>query len=176
MASTRNNFPPACPDCDGIDFAMSVGESAFMYGDGGSAVKLTASFPTWRCTSCGFTFSGSEADEAKTNAICEYLGILTPREVRGIRESYGLTQRKFAQLTDIGEATLKRWESGAYLQTLAHDNFLRLISDPQCADQLKDIQQKRSNKKFGPKVAQLSEAFRHINPYDVLPKAQKFAL
>jgi putative zinc finger/helix-turn-helix YgiT family protein len=56
-------------------------------------------------------------------------GLLAPREIREIRDKYGLSQRSMARLLGWGDITLHRYENGA-LQDAAHDSLLRLISEP----------------------------------------------
>ena len=53
------------------------------------------------------------------------------------REKLGLTQKQFANLLGVGEATISRWESGAMIQSRAMDNFLRVFfAVPQARDAL----------------------------------------
>ena len=54
--------------------------------------------------------------------------MLSPEEIKALRERLGKTQQEFAELTGIGEATISRWERGRLLQNRANDNFLRLIA------------------------------------------------
>ena len=52
--------------------------------------------------------------------------LLTPDEIRDGREKLGLTQKQFANLLGVGEATVSRWETGAQVQQRAMDRFVRL--------------------------------------------------
>jgi putative zinc finger/helix-turn-helix YgiT family protein len=52
--------------------------------------------------------------------------LLSPEEIRRSREKLGLTQKQFAALLGVGEATVSRWETGAQIQQRAMDRFLRL--------------------------------------------------
>ena len=71
--------------------------------------------------------------------VCRHLGVLTPAEVRGVREQYGMTKAAFAEATAIGEATLGRWETGAVIQNRASDFYLRLVRIPFVMGILKDL-------------------------------------
>jgi putative zinc finger/helix-turn-helix YgiT family protein len=53
-------------------------------------------------------------------------GLLAPEEIRQGREKLGLTQKQFANLLGVGEATVSRWETGAQIQQCAMDRFLRV--------------------------------------------------
>jgi DNA-binding transcriptional regulator YiaG len=67
------------------------------------------------------------AEEARHEAICRHLGILTPRQIVDLRKSYGLTRADFAALTRFGAASLARWETGSILQNAANDQLLYLL-------------------------------------------------
>jgi len=86
--------------------------------------------PVERCDNpkCGEELSGPEAARIRHEAICRALGLLTPDEIRAIREGLSLTQAEFARLTRLGEATICRWERGRLLQNPAMDRYLRLIA------------------------------------------------
>jgi len=56
-------------------------------------------------------------------------GLLSPEEIRAIREKHGLTQAAFAKLLRLGDNTVSRWEANRNVQTAAMDTLLRLIRD-----------------------------------------------
>jgi putative zinc finger/helix-turn-helix YgiT family protein len=51
---------------------------------------------------------------------------LALEEIRQGREKLALTQKQFANLLGVGEATVSRWETGAQIQQRAMDRFLRV--------------------------------------------------
>ena len=55
--------------------------------------------------------------------------IISPAEIRSMRESYGLSQRSLGALLGWGEVTIHRYESGN-LPDDAHSQVLRFIQDP----------------------------------------------
>ncbi len=55
---------------------------------------------------------------------------MTAEEVKEIRELYGLTQRSFAQLLGIGEASLARYEKGS-VPSKANANLIRAARHPE---------------------------------------------
>ena len=89
--------------------------------------------------SCEVTFLDDEAERLKHDAVCQHFGVLTPTEIRRIRESYGMTRAAFARVTGLGEATLNRWETGIMIQTLANDRYLRLLASPATMQRLKSF-------------------------------------
>ena len=115
-----------CFECD-APVRQEWRDYAFGYGVGEAATELTARVPVDVCTSCGACFLGPEAERRKHEAVCAHHGVLTPREVRSIRDRHGLSRAAFAQLTGLGEATLHRWEHGIFVQNLANDRYLRLL-------------------------------------------------
>ncbi len=129
-ATTTADLDQFCPRCDEPSVVTYRHEHAFNYGSGETAVKLHVELPVRRCTACDFQFLDHEAERIKHYAVCRHLGVLTPGEVRRIREGHGLTRAAFAQLTGLGEATLNRWENGTVIQNPANDRYLRLLGTP----------------------------------------------
>ena len=117
-----------CPSC-GSNKVTSVSEiEQFQYGDKADSVMLSASISVHHCTSCGFSFTAEDASESRHEAVCRYLGVLTPIEVLEVREHYKLSQAEFSELSKIGKASLARWESGVLIQNQANDNLLYLLT------------------------------------------------
>jgi putative zinc finger/helix-turn-helix YgiT family protein len=56
-------------------------------------------------------------------------GVVTPDEIRSMRENYGLSQRSLGALLGWGEITIHRYEN-ASLPDESHNQVLRLIQDP----------------------------------------------
>ncbi len=55
--------------------------------------------------------------------------LLSAKDIRSIRERFGLTQTVLARLLRLGNNTISRWESGRNVQTAAMDVLLRLLRD-----------------------------------------------
>lgn len=127
-----------CPSCGGSNVSSTKEVEQFRYGDKENAPTLTALVSVYHCPSCDFSFTTEEASELRQEAVCRYLGVFTPHEVRKVRERYGLTQSDFADLSRIGKASLARWESGVLVQNQANDNYLYLLSFLDNVERLKD--------------------------------------
>jgi putative zinc finger/helix-turn-helix YgiT family protein len=86
------------------------------------------------CQKCGMKIFDEERDSRNLEkAYTHYRKIhnlLSPDEIRTIREEYGLSQRALSRLLGWGEITIHRYENGA-IQDNAHDYLLRLVEDPQ---------------------------------------------
>lgn len=118
-----------CPSCDSANVIAERIIEMFPYGIGDERVTLSAAVPQYACRDCQFVFQDSEAEDLRHEAVCRHLGVLSPREIRAIRGSYG-SRTEFARLTRIGEASIGRWESGSQIQSAAMDLLLRLLAKP----------------------------------------------
>ena len=100
----------------------------------GMAAEVTRSF--FRCEKCGHEQRTIEqrdaAEKAAVEQIRERHGLLTPREIRQLREELGLTS---PQLADVCYGTprgiVAGWEKGRYLQNREADALLRSLRDPE---------------------------------------------
>jgi putative zinc finger/helix-turn-helix YgiT family protein len=139
MNEFRNNERDdviVCFDCGSSDIVKEMKQQVFQYGSGESAVDLIAKMPVYTCKTCGYQFAGPEADDARHDAVCRHLGVLTPEEIASIRESTGLSRAQFAERTRIGIASLKRWETGVLIQNAANDELIYLMSFPENVERL----------------------------------------
>lgn len=119
-----------CPSCGAGTTTRRIETDTFLYGAGADAVTLTANVPVFACESCGTNFTTSDAEDARHDAVCRHLGVLTPGEIRALRLRYGFSRSEFARLARIGEATLARWERGSLIQNAGYDQLLRLLTFP----------------------------------------------
>lgn len=118
----------ACFNCGSGNVERATQKQTFQYGSGESAVELTAEMPVYTCKDCGYQYAGPEADDARHEAVCRHLGVLTPQEIVAIRESAGLSRNQFSERTRIGIASLQRWETGALIQNAANDELIYLMA------------------------------------------------
>lgn len=159
---------PECPDCWSTDSRVQTQQHTFRYGTGVSATDLSCELPVIICNQCGAQWTGPEAEDARHEAVCRYLGRLTPDEVRGVREKYRLSQYEFSRISGLGEASLSRWETGAQIQNAASDRLLRLIDADErnfCRLQQKANAQDTGNVRFRvitvtPELRKQQAAFR----------------
>ena len=128
----------SCVNCGSSQLKRELQRQAFQYGTGDTAVKLTAEMPVYTCLSCGYQFAGPEAEDARHEAVCRYLGVLTPQEIVAIREHGALTRSQFADLTRIGIASLKPWETGLLFQNAANDELVYLMVFPDNVARLRE--------------------------------------
>jgi putative zinc finger/helix-turn-helix YgiT family protein len=116
-----------CTLCGAEAATRTVKSQQFAYRDGASNVLLVAEIPVVSCTACGETYTDVGAEEAQHEAVCRHLGRLTPAEIKELRERNGFSQAKLAEITGIGIASIKRWESGSLIQNASLDARLRSV-------------------------------------------------
>lgn len=94
--------------------------------------KYTVRTEAMVCPKCGFQVLTDEQSAAYTIAIADAYrnahGLLTTREFKAARKRLGMSQRSFAAFLRVGEASVKRWESGL-IQDEAYDQLIRLRTD-----------------------------------------------
>lgn len=120
--------PLECANCGSTNVTTSIEDDAFPYGAGADEVTLHATVPVRTCGDCGFSYTDEIGEDARHEAVCRHLGVMTPAEVRNVRERLGMSRAEFARLTGLGEASLARWESGALIQNAANDNLLYMLT------------------------------------------------
>ena len=156
-----------CPICGNSGITTSWDHIEFNYGSGDSSEGLTADVPVRRCETCDFDYLDEEAARLKHKAICRYLGVLSPDEIRRIRKGFRMTRSEFAKVTGIGEASLNRWENGLNIQTHANDRYLRLLSAR--SENMRDIKMFASS----PSSSSPKMRFRTLKITDGLLKEQE---
>lgn len=94
-----------------------------------------------KCSVCHETFATeTQEEENLRKAYDEYRRqkkLLTPSEIKQLREQYGLSQTNFSRWLGWGDITVHRYESGA-LQDSVHNETLILLHDPKNAQMLLD--------------------------------------
>jgi putative zinc finger/helix-turn-helix YgiT family protein len=158
-AENSENVGETCALCDSKAATVSIKKQQFAYRDGAKEVLLVADVPVWSCGACSEEYTAEGAEEAQHNAVCHYLGRLTPDEIRALRKRLGLTQAEFAEKTDIGIASIKRWENGTVIQNASLDAKLRALDEEQ-----------------GRKTVRRTPQFARAFPQEVLERARGFKL
>ncbi len=121
------------------------------------------------CPDCGAVIADSRVEgrniAAAYSAYRAANSLLSPEEIREIRNRYGLSLRDFSRFLGFGEQTVARYESGA-LQDEVHDGMMRLAANPEGASLLLGI---RRNQLPG-RVIEAAENFIASQP-DRRPQA-----
>lgn len=99
-------------------------------------LKFEVEDSVWVCNQCGaisippdrLKEHGRLVDEAYRRLA----GILTVEEIKAARHRLRMSQRQFAEYLGVGEASVKRWETGV-LPDKSSSDLIRLKTDPEAA-------------------------------------------
>lgn len=178
MGSRRSTPPPKaeqkkleCPLCGGESVTTFMHHHTFSYGSGESAIELNVDLPVRRCGPCDFEYLDDAAEDLQHEAVCQHFGVLSPGEIRRIRQHHGMTRARFAEVTGIGEASLNRWENGLTIQTHAYDRYLRLLTLPGIIQHLKAMVERRPSPRAGSSAGE--KRFRTLEVTDDRRKEQE---
>ena len=105
--------------------------------------SVTIQMPGWYCADSGESIHTGE-DMAVSDAALKSLKIkveklLTPDEIKRIRQKLGLTQREAGEVIGGGPNAFQKYESGEVLLSKGMSNFLRLLEKhPEDVQELKE--------------------------------------
>ena len=120
-----------CEEC-GKEVETKVITKKETYNVCGESIEVDAQILV--CAECGEELYCEQFDNITlVNAYNEYRRrhkLLTPEEIREIREKYGLSQRCFAKLLNWGDKTICRYENGS-IQDKAHNSLLLFLREPE---------------------------------------------
>lgn len=123
----NNTAEYVCPDCDSPNTNILLVKEVFEYGTPGNQVEISTYIPVHQCADCHAEFASEKASILRHEAVCRYLKLLSPSEIKLARHKAAITQERLAELSGVGKASITRWENGQNLQTRANDNLLRLL-------------------------------------------------
>lgn len=103
---------------------------------------LVFNVPVKVCDACGVIEDEVDPAEIAFQMYREKKGLQTPEQIRNIRKQYKLSQKSFAALLGMSEATINRYEGGG-IQNEAHDTAIRSCANP---DIMRDILQRRGDR------------------------------
>jgi putative zinc finger/helix-turn-helix YgiT family protein len=117
-----------CPICGADTLESRHGDFLFEPPQNISGGVITIKGATWQeCSSCEEQILSKELESALEKCRYSRLGLLTPVEIREIRNRTGLNQVEMAQLLGVGDKTYTRWETGKSLHNKSNDNLIRLV-------------------------------------------------
>ena len=103
-----------CPECMGSNVNISYDKQDLTIDSAWEPVQYYV--PLIHCEDCDKISEALETLEATHDASCVAMGLLPPDEIKRIRKKLGFGNAvDFAKLLEVGDATVKRWESrGAF--------------------------------------------------------------
>ncbi|HDS30969.1 MAG TPA: helix-turn-helix domain-containing protein, partial [Firmicutes bacterium] len=125
--SMKSIYKHYCQLCD-RRVPVKIEKRQETYPVKGEPTEITATVSV--CINCGTACYDTELDSDNLlRAFDKYRlkhNIISPEEIKEIRERYNLSQRGFARLLGLGEVTITRYEQGA-LPDQAHNLLLKLM-------------------------------------------------
>lgn len=106
-----------------------------------SGMSTTVERAYFRCDRCGdeqFTVEQRESvEKTALAAIRAAHGLLSPREIKALRERLGLTPTQLGELVyGVPKGLIEGWEKGRYLQNREADAMLRSLEDRETLERL----------------------------------------
>lgn len=102
------------------------------------------------CPFCGEIIGDSRVEGKNLrraySAYCSAHGLMTPDEVRGLRNGYGLSLREFSKFLGFGEQTVARYEAGA-IPDDSHNTMLMLAATASGAASLLSVREGQLSEK-----------------------------
>jgi putative zinc finger/helix-turn-helix YgiT family protein len=127
-----------CPICGAAALVEKRGEFYFEPPaniPGGTIIILNSKWE--QCEACSESILPPELLEKLDKQRYVRLGLLSPSEIKAIRERADLSQAQISKILGVGEKTYTRWESGRLLQNKSSDNLIRLFAlDPSWLERL----------------------------------------
>lgn len=133
-----------CPTCGGT--AKTVKDSFRTKYNG--QVVIVPNVEMFRCSDCGENFFSPEQSRKLSigvkNTVRQMRGLLSPEEIRAIREKLHLTQEELEAILDQGPKVVSTWENGRVIQNTNADTILRMLDrEPEILALLKRIEEGR---------------------------------
>ncbi len=79
------------------------------------------------CSNCKEVFLPKESLDKVRSERHQIRGLLSPFELKKLRQDLGLTQTKMSVLLGTGIKSYLRWEKGTSLQSKSMDRYIRLL-------------------------------------------------
>lgn len=99
-------------------------------------LKFEVEDSVWVCNQCGAISIPpdrlKEHGRLVNEAYRRLAGILSVEEIKAARHRLRMSQRQFAEYLGVGEASVKRWETGV-LPDKSSSDLIRLKTDPEAA-------------------------------------------
>lgn len=161
-----------CPNCD-IDQPANLVDKPETYEVRGDSFSVVAK--VYICAHCKQGISNEDIDDKTLDSIyAEYRKqhhLLSPEQIKGIRNLYGLSQRSFSKLLEWGEATVARYEGGS-IQDSVHNEVLEFIQNPKnmkiLYEKNKHFLTNEESKKVSNKIQALSSENNASKLFDTL--------
>jgi len=120
----------SCPVCGKGHIQRHLKREEFEYK---GQTKIIDGYPLLVCDACEEEFVSAEDSKHFDKELTAFQrkvdGLLTPDEIRSIREKLGYNQTSFARLLKVGEKNFARYETGVSPQSRYLDWLMRILND-----------------------------------------------
>jgi putative zinc finger/helix-turn-helix YgiT family protein len=154
-----------CPICnEGLLEKIASDYSTFVK-DGAREIRiLVKNLQRDKCPKCNEEFLPQEALDRIEIEKYQKLELLTPTELKMIREKLSFTQEEMSDLLGVGKKSYFRWENGLSIQNKSIDKYIRLVSEsPDNVLLLKKLIGQEGHRFNKEKVATYFESIRSID-------------
>ena len=115
-----------CADC-GAETVRVWCNTKFRYALGKDAVELPVRLPYWHCKKCGSGCIDGYGAMLKDEAVFRHLGRLLPRKIRDLRYRFKMSCDEFAEIFDVEEELITKWECGLDVPSPGQESLLRQL-------------------------------------------------
>ena len=165
VAASDPNRNTTCPFCE-APASTEIVDHTFQHG----TLEISVTLPVRQCDACDEEFVDYVGERIQDEAVYHAHGLLSPWDIRDIRKRRRLSRPAFAEITGLGETTIKRWETGATAQNRGYDRYLRLLDTDLGWSILKKLARDQTSPGRPAPVAG-AERFPHV-PQDQINSAQ----
>ncbi len=121
-------FDCPCPLCgQGELLASRIAHEAEIKHDGRVHKLHISCLHVKQCSACGEVLFDSTSHDEISGALRKHLKLLSPQQIRDKLQSLGLMQKTFAERIRVAQETVSRWLSGAFIQSCAMDELMRMF-------------------------------------------------
>jgi DNA-binding transcriptional regulator YiaG len=120
-------------------------------GDTGIVETVHVKVPAWRDPKDGEIYLDKEATSILDKVRARHLALLTPDQIKTLRQRLRLTQARISELLQIGEKTWTRWETGRERPSRSINVLLFALNDGKIdLPYLDSLAQRRTGRKPQP--------------------------
>lgn len=119
-----------CPICNESFLEKIASDYSTFVKDGAREIRiLVKNLQRDKCPKCNEEFLPQEALDRIEVEKYQKLELLTPTELKMIREKLSFTQEEMSDLLGVGKKSYFRWENGLSIQNKSFDKYIRLVSE-----------------------------------------------
>ncbi len=123
-------YPWKCRNCrERRVVPVTADYSADMEHDGRVYPVTVKDLEILQCENCNARTLPDAAYARLTDELRRAAGLFTPSQIAAKRAGLGLSQKEFARLLGVAEATVSRWETGGQIQQRVMNDFMRAFFD-----------------------------------------------